>query len=212
MIFLYIGSVGLLVGHPMDSLKVLLQTQTNSNNSSIPHPSSSNNTAAPNANANAASSINTTTRSLHTAADLLSNSNNASANNHHQHNKNNHSFKRQIMLNRSLQSLYSGISVPLITVGLVQSTNFMLYDSIRRGLYAFSLSKNDLSSNHNNYLYHDEILKGVVVASGAAGAIISLFTSPMQVIKTKQQIMLWDLKMAARETWRRVGFIYFILG
>jgi Mitochondrial carrier protein len=96
--------------------------------------------------------------------------------------------------------LYAGVSGPLVTVGLIQSINFALYDSFRRILYAHdhpaSASKNEDSSA--NYLYSDS-LTNIGISSMATGVILSIITNPLLLVKTRQQ--------TASRNGRHLGFL-----
>ena len=215
------GSVGLLVGHPLDSLKVLLQVQVNhtpvtSVNSIANNSSSCNlnggmnassttintntaNTKLPNNGNSGSNSNNILVRSLHTLSNTKGNgmnvqsaalpsstSVNASSNIATTTATNTCS---NITTSRSIRSLYSGIGIPLLTVGLLQSTNFMLYDSIRRLLFHSQHLNSQSSACQSNCYLHDDSLTNVCIASGLAGSVLSLVTSPLQIVKTFQQIM-----------------------
>ena len=113
-----------------------------------------------------------------------------------------------VKLNNMIQltrALYRGISAPLVTVGLVQSLNFAIYDSTRRVLFAASHPNGD----QRNYLQDDSLLH-VGAASVTAGAFLAFVTSPLVMIKTKQQVQQISFGQAARQTLRagvwRCGF------
>jgi len=141
------GSCGILVGHPLDSLKILLQTAT--------------------------------TKTLPSTSQISP------------------------LPKRSLRSFYAGISVPLMTVGILQSLNFGMYDSFRKQFYH---SHNQHNNDIHDYRTQDS-LSNVILSASLAGAILSIFTSPLMVIKTKQQLQVWSMKDAARDTWKRSGGI-----
>lgn len=183
------GITGLLIGHPLDSMKVLLQTQAAAQSTGPTAPKAAlqlpTNNNGPNAR-----QIRTNTTAV--ATELVT------------------------PTQRSFLSLYKGIHIPLMTVGVMQSLNFVLYDSFRRLLYQNDLKNNQSSGSQSaagdgNYLW-DDSLTNVAIASGTAGAFISLITSPMQVLKTKQQVMLWDTRTALRETMRNGGLRNFFTG
>jgi len=94
---------------------------------------------------------------------------------------------------RSLVNLYSGIGVPLVTVGLVQSLNFFLFDTFR------SLLRNSGKSN-STIREHDSILH-IGIAAALSGGLVSTLTSPLAMLKTKQQMMMWNMKQAIVDTW-----------
>ena len=96
------------------------------------------------------------------------------------------------------RALYRGVSGPLVTVGLVQSLNFAIYDSARRALYAYSHPHH--SSNDNNDYLQDDSMLHVGVASVTAGAVLAFVTSPLVMIKTKQQVQQISFVQAARQT------------
>jgi hypothetical protein len=178
------GITGTLVGYPLDSAKVWLQTKRQP----IPAVSSC---AAANALAIAVSPTSPRfigNRAASTLASAIQT--NVSSQN---------AF-------RTIRSLYKGVACPLVTVGLVQSANFAIYDSTRRMLYALdnratcSLSGNSNSnSNDSNYLHHDSLFH-VGVASMTAGAVLALITSPLVMIKTKQQVQQISFLQASRQT------------
>lgn len=118
------------------------------------------------------------------------------------------------------RALYRGVAGPLVTVGLVQGLNFAIYDATRRGLQAaaeeqankknassFSVNDDCLLqqqqqqhdkqrhiSSSNNPLWH------VAVASVTAGTVVAFVTSPLVMMKTKQQVQQISLADAARQT------------
>jgi len=72
-----------------------------------------------------------------------------------------------------------------------------VYDSVREHLY--NSKRHVYGSAAKEYRDNDSILS-VGIAGVTAGSVISIMTSPLAVIKTKQQIMLWKWKEAARNT------------
>ena len=104
---------------------------------------------------------------------------------------------------RSLRALYAGVTGPLLITGILQSLNFAIYDSIRRVLYQRQL-QSEHHSNHgqaDDYLHYDN-LSNVAITPFLAWASTSVLTSPMVIVKTKQQIMVWGFRKAVRETYR----------
>eukprot|EP00560_Eucampia_antarctica_P001954 CAMPEP_0197831940 /NCGR_PEP_ID=MMETSP1437-20131217/12861_1 /TAXON_ID=49252 ORGANISM="Eucampia antarctica, Strain CCMP1452" /NCGR_SAMPLE_ID=MMETSP1437 /ASSEMBLY_ACC=CAM_ASM_001096 /LENGTH=264 /DNA_ID=CAMNT_0043435093 /DNA_START=219 /DNA_END=1016 /DNA_ORIENTATION=- len=97
---------------------------------------------------------------------------------------------------RSLRALYAGISGPLLTVGMTQALMFSMYDTSRRCIYRF---QNQQSDDDNDYLNKDPLVNVFWSATMSCTAM-SVVTGPMQVIKTKQQIMVWSFKRAVRDT------------
>ena len=170
------GISGTLVGHPFDSLKVLYQTQHQRQAISVKLATSS--FSPPSM---------PTTRGMHSIATTTTNL-------HHHPTT---SYLRQ------LRSLYAGISAPLLTVGLVQSVNFAVYDSMRRLLYSLQPQQHDGYNNNNkNYIGHDS-MTNVAIASSTAGAVLVLFTSPLLIVKTAQQTVPGlGLGQAVQRTWR----------
>jgi len=53
--------------------------------------------------------------------------------------------------------------------------------------------------SNKEYLENDTF-SNVALASGAAGAVISFGTSPLMVVKTKQQIMVWGFRKSIEDT------------
>jgi Mitochondrial carrier protein len=94
------------------------------------------------------------------------------------------------------------MSGPLVTVGIIQSINFGVYDTTRRVLYYGSSWKdansNTININKTDYLLNDS-LQNIAISSMVAGAVLACFTSPMQIIKTKQQLQGMSFRQAARE-------------
>jgi ornithine carrier protein len=84
-----------------------------------------------------------------------------------------------------------------------------MYDTARRVLY-----EHQLQSKHPNnvvfarqpkdYLYYDN-LSNVAMASFMSGSLLSVITSPMVVVKTKQQIAVWGFRKAITETFVNGG-------
>lgn len=165
------GISGTLVGYPFDSLKVQMQTQQQRQMISMKIQSS----IASSQSSASFSQPSMTTRGLHSIA--TSNPN-------------------YVTYFKQLRSLYAGISAPLFTVGLVQSINFAIYDSMRRVLY--SLQQHD----HKSYIGRDS-MTNIAISSSTAGAVLALFTSPMMIVKTAQQTVPGlGLREAVRKTWR----------
>jgi len=165
------GTVGLLVGYPLDSLKVLAQTGMTRHPSPAPPPFVQG--AVKNMSPALRGPISQQTRTFATSIST--------------------SIDTSKIKLRSVASLYSGIKGPLATTGLIQSLNFFVYDSTRRHLYEES------SRGLVEYREKDSLLS-VGIAAVAAGTCVSVVTSPLTVIKTKQQVMLWSWKEAAAKT------------
>lgn len=181
------GICGVIVGHPMDSAKVWMQTKdtlllpspssTRSQPSSLTlsslHSTSALNLTAATATTGTRSSMNTTTANMSTLVTAPP--------------------TRKV----SLRALYAGVSGPLVMVGLVQSVHFAIYDSTRRVLHR--RASPDSRHDQLDYLHHDAI-HNVALSAMTAGSVLAFFTSPLILIKTKQQIMMWDFKKAFLET------------
>lgn len=179
------GICGVVIGHPLDSLKVLLQT-------------------AHSESARAGGKRTTSTKGLNSSSVIISRASStatAAA----------RGSKRTIIPagKRTLTSLYAGVTGPLLTVGLIQSINFAVYDSVRRELYERQLERENDKGIANNgkcrpddYLHYDN-LKSVAIASFISGGVTSCLTSPVTIIKTKQQIMQWSFREAIHNTWSK---------
>jgi hypothetical protein len=191
------GVTGVVFGHPLDSAKVWLQT----------------NTAGKNKHFAAAHTSTSTTSSVATTATVASSSSSAFPN---------AGLKRPapgtvgstssmstlargalgaptpITHTRVLQTvraLYSGISGPLFTVGIVQSINFATYDALRRVLHR----KDHPDAADRDYLQNDS-LTNVAIAGFVAGTGLAFVTSPLIMVKTRQQITGNGFRQAFSET------------
>jgi hypothetical protein len=96
---------------------------------------------------------------------------------------------------KGFQSFYAGVAGPLVTVGMVASVNFAIYDSSRRMLHGLSHPR----AKDLDYLTQDSI-QNVGLASMTAGFILACFTSPLLIIKTKQQTQQVNFQTAFRMT------------
>ncbi len=196
------GFCGTIIGHPLDSIKVLLQTKngirpggassyiTNVFASSKPSNSDTAITRAASQPSptnglfkyNHASKANVST----TATEVATNSSGA------------------FFGKRSLRALYAGVTGPLVSAGILQSLNFAIYDSLRRALYQRQLQLGGstevfIGATGDDYLHYDN-LSNVAAASFLTGATTSILTSPIVLVKTKQQIMVWGFREAISET------------
>jgi len=188
------GSLGIFVGHPLDSLKVLAQTGGNSfcsisfMRSIIQSTLGNTKTNQPNV------------QDLFHKPNLISNrllAVAASLNNN--------------VKPTSFLSLYAGIQGPLLTQGMITSVSFFMYDTIRRTLYHRSISLNSVTQegsngNKKDYLYFDS-LQNVFISACLSGGLMSVVTSPIIAVKTKQQVMQWSMKEAALDTLQTKGGI-----
>lgn len=183
------GSGGLVIGHPLDSLKVLAQT------------SSSASAAAPARAGAVFPAWQALPAGRWSAAAPTKNVAAAALRSHA----------------RTVRNLYAGISTPLATVGAMQALNFSIFDSVRRLLYmhcSFARTGAALpgvSFRNTEYRDHDTLLS-VALASFIGGGAMAFVTSPIQVIKTKQQILICDTKTAARDILAVGGWRGFYMG
>jgi hypothetical protein len=181
------GVSGTLVGHPFDSAKVWLQTQ----NQRQQHQQKPRMTAMTNlptmSSTPSANTPQQTLRAVHTATPTLRTS--------------------PVALFSQIRAFYAGVYGPLLTVGLVQSINFSVYDSMRRFLYY----RNELHPQDNTNAYlHQDSLTNVAIASSTAGAVLALFTSPMLITKVQQQTMPGlTFQKALLRTWQTGLFVGF---
>jgi hypothetical protein len=103
---------------------------------------------------------------------------------------------------RTLRALYSGISMPLATVGIVQSLNFASYDGIRRFLH--QRDHPDNTTNGRDYLDNDS-LQNVTAAGFISGCGMACLTAPMLLVKTRQQITGKGFRQTLVESFRGGG-------
>lgn len=171
------GFFGTIVGHPLDSIKVLMQTNNYHTSSSPAGGMTSAATIASNVTTTTTTNSTALTRNMSTVTTELVNSPASSK--------------------RSLRALYSGITGPVLTVGGINAIVFSLYDTGRRMLHGDKDTTNN--NNNNNYLHQDSLVN-VFLAATTAGSMVSVVTSPFQVIKTKQQIMVWSFRKALKDT------------
>lgn len=195
------GITGVVIGHPLDSMKVLLQTNGGASSgaqrssSRVNTPASShvmtraltpNVVAIHSGSAPVKANVSTVAVSGSVPNEMTLSSG-------------------SILGNRSIRALYAGVTGPLLTIGILQSLNFAIYDSVRRALYERQLQSEgqnlvSYERQPGDYLYRDK-LYNVAAASFISGASISILTSPMMIVKTKQQLMVWGFKEAIRETY-----------
>eukprot|EP00934_Nitzschia_sp_Nitz4_P008063 Nitzschia sp. Nitz4//scaffold59_size112058//97828//98844//NITZ4_004127-RA/size112058-processed-gene-0.224-mRNA-1//-1//CDS//3329555177//8053//frame0 len=131
------GMTGVLLGHPLDSLKVWIQTQTHGQNQHLQSSSA----------------------------------------------QSSRSFLQKV------RAYYSGVTGPLLTVGLVQSVNFAIYDATRRFLYYPDTISQTSSDDFDPNAYRtQDPLGNVAIAGFVSGAGLAILTSPLILIKTRQQV------------------------
>jgi len=193
------GITGTVMGHPLDSIKVLLQTNGGASGaqrsaaSMVSAPASAT-IALTRASSSTAAIQSTSVKANVSTVSLASSAPSQPA----------MVAQGSIAGKRSLRALYAGVTGPLLMTGILQSLNFAIYDSVRRVLY-----QRQIQSEHpdeticcgkpGDYLHYDN-LSNVAMASFVAGATTSVLTSPMVIVKTKQQIMVWGFRQAIRET------------
>ena len=191
------GITGIVVGHPLDSIKVLLQTGGSSSLSSRTPQIPASTIMAPTGQIRAYSSSNA--MPIHSSAVKATNIGSTIANTA----PNSTASQGSIIGKRSIRALYAGVSGPLLTIGIFQSLNFAIYDSMRRVLYQHQVQSESFRDDRlpDDYLHYDN-LSSTFIASTVAGAATSILTSPMIVVKTKQQIKVWGFRKAINETYR----------
>lgn len=172
------GVSGTVVGYPLDSAKVWIQTG-GCKNKHMTMLAASN--ASNSSGLGAAAAVTTTTapsRPLHTAW-------------------------------QTLRALYSGVSGPLVTVGVVQSLNFAVYDRTRQYLHQQRIQKqqqqDDASPAKANSYMTEDSLSGVATAGFASGMTIACITAPLVMIKTNQQITGNSFRQALTQSLFRQG-------
>ena len=174
------GISGTLVGHPLDSAKVWLQTQTNA----AANPATEASQAAASAISNQGGKALYRASAAAAATPAVSTSTTSSLS---------RAFSTlAVPAAPSLshvKRLYNGISGPLVTVGLVQSMNFAVYDSVRRTLHSLDTQQEiaTTSTHTSHYLNHDRLLN-VWLSAVTAGSVLATMTSPMLIVKTQQQV------------------------
>ena len=198
------GISGVIIGHPFDSAKVWLQTNSIGQNKhfhvtstalaspTISSPASGNTTsnigsavlrsAVPTGAAAAAVPSSASHGAINSA-----NLSTLAANNNMLQNR---PLPSIALSTRTLRALYSGVGMPLLTVGLMQSANLTLYDSIRRILYWNDQLRDGSAAtakNQMSYLYNDSIFN-VTVAGFCSGGIMAFASAPLILIKTRQQV------------------------
>jgi hypothetical protein len=194
------GFSGTIVGYPLDSAKVWIQTNTMGKNKywGGAKVSSSGNKKGLNApRALSSKVVYGTKRSSSSAAAATTASAGAKINTPPQNNLIKTFF-------RTVRALYSGASSPFITVGMVQSLNFATYDATRQFLYRRQHQQNDNyidnnSINNREYLTQDS-LAGVAISGSVAGMVTGILTAPLLMIKINQQITGNPFRVALKET------------
>jgi len=201
------GSVALIVHHPLDSLKVLLQTEGSR------AVNSASSASAPNASQPTLTGLTPTTTMVNKASQAvtsaLPSTSTTTTNAGATRSVSTITLKSTLPVkSRSIRALYTGVGGPLLTIGAIQSVNFAMYDAFRRYLMYKQNPEREITKNP---LTNDP-LQNVASASVVTGAFISFLTSPIFVVKTKQQVMLWTMKKAAKDTYRQGGIRNFYTG
>jgi solute carrier family 25 carnitine/acylcarnitine transporter 20/29 len=202
------GITGTLVGHPLDSAKVWLQTQQTPVAMQTRSHIAAHTTILHNISNNSSSSSNVTSTSNTTKASAAGTTNARSMSSLATNGGGGGTASSVSSLvsrySSTLRALYKGIGGPLVTVGMVQSVNFAVYDSCRRMLYNLDHPQQQQHQGCNsfkNYLHHDS-LYNVAASSMAAGSILACFTSPMLIVKTQQQVHGHSFRRAVTEMMR----------
>jgi len=185
------GITGTLVGHPLDSAKVWLQT--NRNPTLAGRIQASTVSATTSATSAAVRSMSTVALTPNVTSQLS-------------------------QWTGTVRALYKGITGPLLTVGMVQSINFAVYDSCRRMLFGWDhpavvhggggggggTKTTTCTAFDRDYRDHDS-LWNVALSSMVAGSVLACFTSPMLIIKTQQQVKGHSYRQAVQEMLRPVA-------
>lgn len=113
-----------------------------------------------------------------------------------------------------IRTLYAGFQGPLVLVGMVQSVNFVVYDSLRQSLYQKQQQQQQqqhslLNITSQDYRTKDPI-QNVLLASTATGALISFLTSPFLVVKTHQQLYQQGFAETVSFLWARSAGSFYV--
>lgn len=218
------GSSGTIVGYPLDSLKVWVQTNTlgknqhlDSNvqkkkNNTTPGPNRSKDTtttckrkkfSASGSKVSSGARRSNSTTAVYNSKVAFSSSSSSSS----------HSIPRTatavagryivkpaITVARTIRALYSGVTGPLVTVGMVQSVNFASYDATRQFLY----KRQNPNSVGREYITHDSI-RNVAMSGSVGGMATALMTAPLLMMKINQQITGNSFRKAFKEIFVRIN-------
>ena len=187
------GLVSVVFGHPLDSLKVWAQTSSSGKNKHFMGSPGNGSGPSPLASTGAqyTTGISSRQQATRTMSTLASQATAAEVSTL----ASNTSTLRSHKVARTVRALYSGASVPLFTVGMIQSINFVTYDGLRRVLHRADASK----ASSGDYLHNDS-LWNVAVAGFMTGTSLALITSPLIMIKTSQQVTGNGFREAVRQT------------
>ncbi len=86
-----------------------------------------------------------------------------------------------------IRKMYRGMSTPMVTVGTIQAINFALYEEFKH-----------LSNNN------------IPLSSFLSGAIVSTITAPLVAIKLKQQLLNVSWIDAVKDLRSKVSFTFFL--
>jgi solute carrier family 25 (mitochondrial carnitine/acylcarnitine transporter), member 20/29 len=106
---------------------------------------------------------------------------------------------------QTLRALYSGVSGPLVTVGMVQSLNFAVYDRTRQFFHLQRIQQEHLCNKSPSAYLTEDSLSGVATAGFVSGLTIACVTAPLVMIKTNQQVTGNSFRQALRDAWYRHG-------
>lgn len=206
------GSSGTIVGYPLDSLKVWVQTNTmgknqhlesNQNKKKTSHKETSLRKTKKQIQSSCGSRRNNSTKAVFNTAATgrspISYPFSSSATSSIQ--KSTNTLARRYLIKpawtvaRTTRALYSGVSGPLATVGMVQSVNFATYDATRRFLYN---TQNPNSKTSRDYLTQDP-MRNVAVSGFCGGMATAVLTAPLLMIKIHQQITGDSFRKAFKE-------------
>jgi len=214
------GSSGTIVGYPLDSLKVWVQTNTLGKNQHLESNVDKKKSGRPkrdckrkNLSSSSSSSSkvssgarrSNSTTAVYNSKAAFSSSSSSSSTNSIPRTANamagRYIVKPAITVARTIRALYSGVAGPLVTVGMVQSVNFATYDATRRFLYQ---RQNPNSVVGREYITHDSI-RNVAMSGSVGGMATALMTAPLLMMKINQQITGNSFRKAFKEIFVRVN-------
>lgn len=209
------GFSGTVVGYPLDSLKVWVQTNTMGKNKHLGSKSSSKGLKVPKdtPTARTSNAIGKSSK-VYGAVARRSNSTTAvvakvTAQQAQRATTTTASAAARMITKpastvvRIVRALYSGVAGPLVTVGMVQSVNFATYDATRRFLYRRQQHQGTgtgtgTTFNDREYLTRDS-LWNVALSGSVAGMATAVLTAPLLMMKINQQITGNSFRKAFRE-------------
>jgi len=200
------GFSGTIIGYPLESLKVWVQTNTIGKNKhlggkkgpKLPKDTSSNRSSCGKSRSRSSATKNDITKPSKVSCPRRSNSTTAIPVATIQQRASGAAAriiaKPASTVVRTVRALYSGVAGPLVTVGMVQSVNFATYDATRRFLYR----RQHQGCCDQEYRNRDSL--GNNAASGAVGGMATaVLTAPLLMIKINQQITGNSFRKAFRE-------------